>query len=95
MEINPRSKDDDLTARLRRGFGGMVPPICDEAANEIEAMRDTIRTANQALLEVNHAQRNGSDWYTRGASGLYQQVATWVKRGLDATGKHVKQEWAA
>ena len=30
---------DDLLVRLRRGFGGMVPSICDEAANEIERLR--------------------------------------------------------
>jgi len=30
----------DLTVRLRRGFGGLVPPVCDEAANTIEELRE-------------------------------------------------------
>lgn len=30
---------DDITVRLRRGFGGLVPPVCDEAANEIDRLR--------------------------------------------------------
>ena len=57
--------------------------------SEISLLRDAIKTANQALLEVEHARLKGPDWYTRGASGLYQHVAMWVKRGLDATGKHL------
>lgn len=39
---------DDLTVRLRRGFGGLVPPISDEAANEIECLREL----NAELLAV-------------------------------------------
>jgi hypothetical protein len=31
--------EEDITVRLRRGFGGIVPPISDEAANEIERLR--------------------------------------------------------
>lgn len=33
-----------LTERLRSGFGGMVPPVCDEAANEIERLKALIGT---------------------------------------------------
>lgn len=51
---------------------------------EIDRLRDSLSVAKQALLEVRHAQTCGSEWYTRGASGLYQQVSTWVNRGLDA-----------
>lgn len=35
---------DDITVRLRRGFGGMVPPVCDEAANEIDRLRLEIKS---------------------------------------------------
>jgi hypothetical protein len=31
--------EEEITVRLRRGFGGNVPPISDEAANEIEKLR--------------------------------------------------------
>lgn len=30
----------DLVVRLRRGFGGLVPPVNDEAANEIDRLRE-------------------------------------------------------
>jgi hypothetical protein len=48
---------------------------------------EALKTAHQALLEVAHAQDAGPEWYTRGASGLRQQVSTWVRRGLDALNK--------
>lgn len=48
---------------------------------------EALKTAHQALLEVAHAQDVGPEWYTRGASGLRQQVAMWVRRGLDALNK--------
>lgn len=34
--------EQDITVRLRRGFGGIVPPICDEAANEIARLRSEL-----------------------------------------------------
>lgn len=48
---------------------------------------EALKTAHQALLEVAHAQDVGPEWYTRGASGLRQQVGMWVRRGLDALNK--------
>jgi hypothetical protein len=51
---------------------------------EIEQLRESIKTMRQALCEVAHAQREGAGWYTRGSSGLYQQVSMWVRRGRDA-----------
>ena len=46
----------NLTERLRRGFGGLVPPICDEAANKIETLRteysDLKAAANRLQNEV-------------------------------------------
>lgn len=48
---------------------------------------EALKTAHQALLEVAHAQDVGPEWYTRGTSALRQQVAMWVKRGLDALNK--------
>jgi DNA repair exonuclease SbcCD ATPase subunit len=60
-------------------------------AERLKAERDelhaAIKTANQALFEVAHAQHNGPEWYTRGESGLRQQVAMWVQRGLEAIAK--------
>lgn len=40
MNVSAMTTPDDLTVRLRRGFGGLVPPVCDEAANEIERLKD-------------------------------------------------------
>lgn len=76
----------------RKNFNTLMNLIA--TAKEVErlkAERDelhaAIKTANQALLEVAHAQYNGPEWYTRGESGLRQQVAMWVQRGLEAIAK--------
>ena len=41
----------DLKERLRRGFGGMVPPVCDEAANRIEELERKLHDKDTALKE--------------------------------------------
>jgi hypothetical protein len=38
--IDPRP----LTERLRSGFGGLVPPVCDEAANHIDFLEREVAT---------------------------------------------------
>lgn len=48
---------------------------------------EQIKIINQMILEVRHAQYNGSDWYTKGSSGLYQQVSMWLNKGTDASFK--------
>lgn len=53
----------------------------------IAALDAALAVVNQALLEVAHAQSCGANWYTRGASGLYQQVAMWVRKGREAIAK--------
>lgn len=58
--------------------------MTDEQMNEL---REQIKVMQQTLLEVSHAQHAGSDWYTRGENGLYQQVAMWVQRGQTAVNK--------
>lgn len=50
----------------------------------LEVAEEALIVANQALLEMNHAYVNGSDWYTRGESGLRTQVRMWIDRGLKA-----------
>jgi len=45
---------------------------------------EQMKVINQMILEVRHAQYNGSDWYTKGDSGLYQQVSLWLGKGTDA-----------
>lgn len=55
----------------------------------VSDFKEHLSTIKQAFLEVAHAQYNGSAWYTRGESGLYQQVAMWVRKGnaaVDAIG---------
>jgi len=48
---------------------------------------DQIKIMQQTILEVRHAQYNGSDWYTKGSSGLYQQVSLWLNKGQEAINK--------
>lgn len=50
-----------------------------------EALLEALDVMDQALLEVAHAQRNGSSWYTNRESGLYQQVQMWIGRGATAS----------
>lgn len=50
------------------------PGVVDEA----------LRVAQQALMEVAHAQEVGPQWYSRGESGLRNQVDMWVRKGLTA-----------
>lgn len=52
----------------------------EERAKVIESLE----TLAQAIREVQHAQNNGPSWYTRGANGLYMQVAAWCRRGASA-----------
>ena len=46
----------DLTERLRRVFGGIVPPVCDEDAEEIERLlmlgKIQANRLNEALVEI-------------------------------------------
>lgn len=63
--------------------------IIGQQKEDLDSLRDSIKTANQALMEVDHAQNIGPGWYTRGEDGLRQQVRMWVRRGLEATRKHL------
>jgi transcriptional regulator GlxA family with amidase domain len=45
-----------------------------------------IKVLEQAVLETHHAQVDGANWYTRGASGLYDQVARWIRKSHEASG---------
>ena len=52
---------------------------------------EQIKTIQQTFMEVAHAQHNGSAWYTKGDSGLYQQVSMWLGRGQAALADLEKQ----
>ena len=41
----------DITVKLRAGFGGLVPILCDEAANEIDKLRARIAHLEALILE--------------------------------------------
>jgi len=45
----------DLPTRLRRGFGGLVPPICDEAANEIDRLNSLLSARADSNPEWKYA----------------------------------------
>jgi hypothetical protein len=50
----------------------------------VVALESAVKIVHQALIEVHHAQSVGASWYTKGHAGLYNQVAMWVRKGLDA-----------
>ena len=62
--------------------------LLDEAQAEIDAYKEAIKVAQQALMEVHHAQSVGANWYTHGEHGLNKQTGMWVRKGLDAIAKH-------
>ena len=45
-----------------------------------------IKVLRQTVMEVRHAQNQGSRWYTKGESGLFQQV----RMHLDKADKAIK-----
>jgi len=45
----------DITVKLRAGFGGLVPILCDEAANEIDKLRARIATLEALIADAPHA----------------------------------------
>jgi len=55
--------------------------------SNIERLDAALDTCNQMILEVAHAQRSGADWYTKGGSGLHQQVSMWIRKASDAIKK--------
>ena len=53
-----------------------------EHADEVETAKliAVIKVLRQTVLEVRHAQDQGSRWYTKGDSGLFQQVRLHLNR---------------
>lgn len=69
----------------RRGVLGLLGLArITDVDREHERLREALKTARQALMEVQHAQECGPGWYTRGVNGMYQQTTTWVRKGLTA-----------
>ena len=63
--------------------------IIHGAANQITTLKAQVGelervlgVANQALLEVSHAQECGPGWYTQGEAGLYGQVRMWLDKAF-------------
>jgi hypothetical protein len=64
---------------------GSAPDVClGCATTRLAELHAALPILSQALLEVAHAQECGAQWYTRGADGLYNQVAMWVRKGRAA-----------
>ena len=51
-----RTTMNDLTERLRAGFGGIVPPVCDEAANEIDDWQALCETLMGRAMHIDHQE---------------------------------------
>ena len=85
-------KLDETRARYVGGNPERREDYCDSmraivaewAAGQSQPILDALNTVEQALREVQHAQSVGASWYTRGSSGLYGQVAMWVRKGFEA-----------
>ena len=69
-----------------------VADVCSKhyRQHDAEKVREELKTINQAILEVAHAQQSGAEWYTKGSSGLYQQVRLWIGKASDSI-KAIKQ----
>jgi hypothetical protein len=44
----------------------------------IKSLKETLKINQQALLEVRHAFDAGPQWYTKGESGMRNQVRLWL-----------------
>ena len=51
----------------------------------LDAAWPDIKTMQQALLEMEHAQSAGPGWYTNGEPGLKKQVRMWLYKGLKSS----------
>ncbi len=56
----------------------------DAALEEIKKLREALELCNQFVLEVSHAMQSGPSWYTKGESGLRNQVHMWIDRAAKA-----------
>ena len=52
--------------------------------DEVRELKAVLEVLTQTVYEVDHAQRKGSEWYTKGSSGLYQQVRLWLDKSFVA-----------
>lgn len=78
-----RTSDDKLNADMSQQEAfNMVQRAGNHPSKE--RLDAALKTLEQALHEVRHAQDCGAEWYTKGSSGLYQQVRMWVNKGFDA-----------
>lgn len=55
--------------------------------NALRGCREVLDICECALCEVQHAQEQGKNWYTKGENGLYLQVRMRVTRGREAINK--------
>ena len=74
---------DDITVRLRRGFGGLVHPICDEAANEIEHLRMLNASFIRATAE--HCARIAIDKCPWNTPHVGELIADEIRRKYELT----------
>lgn len=56
----------------------------DDLEAENQRLKAALEVCQQALLEINHAQRNGPSWYTKGEKGMYGQVRMWIDKAIVA-----------
>ena len=75
-----------LTDRQVKRTGKLTGQV-DGLLKENKRLDAALDTCNQMILEVAHAQRSGADWYTKGGSGLHQQVSMWIRKASDAIKK--------
>jgi capsule polysaccharide export protein KpsE/RkpR len=73
---------NEMTAKL--AYAKAAQAKIGEQDARIVALEAALKVCHQALIEVDHAQSVGASWYTKGHAGLYNQVAMWVRKGLEA-----------
>ena len=59
----------------------------DDTDYRVEELIACIKVLRQTIMEVNHAQMSGPDWYTKNEKGLFQQVRLHIDRARVALEK--------
>lgn len=94
VELTNKNKIDAHERGFKSVCEGLAKTITklEQAEEDKAELLDALHVAQHSLHEVKHAQLVGADWYTRGKSGLYKQVAMQVERGLDAIAKYEEKK---
>lgn len=85
------SPSPTMDSSMRAAYRALLAAQGGQAVSpEVAALVEAAKVAKQALAEVRHAQDNGSRWYTKGESGLFQQVRMWLNKAQEPLDKSLQ-----